>query len=232
MPRLAQRYRIVLTIAQLPLLHDNWRAQKYQERYAAIANLASMNVSSGIEAVFEASRPALRRFLRVRLRDVDEVEDALQELWMKLRTLDTGPIAEPLAYLYRMADNLALDRKRARGRRTVRETAWTEVQFGGTLQAPSDTAPSAERILIAPDYLQRVNRRIDALPERTAFTFRAVRIEGRARRDIAEELGISLSAVEKHLQRAYREIVAFGDELNADFGSAHHQSVKGTRDDK
>ncbi len=103
--------------------------------------------------------------------------------------------------------------------------------MAGTPTAPADAAPSAERALIARDYLRRVEKRIDALPERTAYAFRAVRIEGRAQKDIAAELGISLSAVEKHLQRAYREIVIVHDELNADSEGAHRHSVKGMTDD-
>jgi RNA polymerase sigma-70 factor (ECF subfamily) len=191
-----------------------------------------VSAASGLEAVFEANRLALRRFLRARLRDDDEPDDLLQDLWIKLRALDAGPIAEPLAYLYRMADNLVLDRMRAARRRAARESAWTEGQISGTLESPADASASAERVVIARDYLRRVNGRIDSLPERTAFTFRAVRIEGRPQKDIAAELGISLSAVEKHLQRAYREIVSVRDELNADNDGTHRQSVKGTTDDR
>jgi RNA polymerase sigma-70 factor (ECF subfamily) len=47
-----------------------------------------------------------------------------------------------------------------------------------------------------------------ALPERTAFIFRQYRVEGASQKAIADELGISLSAVEKHLQRAYKAVLA------------------------
>jgi RNA polymerase sigma-70 factor (ECF subfamily) len=47
-----------------------------------------------------------------------------------------------------------------------------------------------------------------SLGERTDYIFRRHRVEGIPQRDIAAELGISLSAVEKHLQRAYRAVQA------------------------
>jgi RNA polymerase sigma-70 factor (ECF subfamily) len=211
--------------------HDKTGRASYRVDHVPRFDFYRMTAVSGLEAVFEANRIALRRFLRARLRNDDDANDVLQDLWIKIRALDSGPISEPLAYIYRMADNLVLDMKRAGGRRAVRETAWAEGQMAGTPTAPADAAPSAERALIARDYLRRVEKRIDALPERTAYAFRAVRIEGRAQKDIAAELGISLSAVEKHLQRAYREIVIVHDELNADSEGAHRHSVKGMTDD-
>ncbi|MFO1240895.1 MAG: sigma-70 family RNA polymerase sigma factor [Sphingomonadaceae bacterium] len=211
--------------------HDKTGGAHYRASHVPRLLIARMTDLSGLEAVFEANRMALRRFLRARLRNDDDANDVLQDLWIKIRALDAGPISEPLAYIYRMADNLVLDMKRAGGRRAARETAWAEGQMAGTPAAPADASPSAERTLIARDYLRRVETRIDALPERTAYAFRAVRIEGRPQKDIAAELGISLSAVEKHLQRAYREIVIVHDELNADSEGAHRHSVKGMTDD-
>ena len=42
------------------------------------------------------------------------------------------------------------------------------------------------------------------------------RIDGIPQREIAGEIGISLSAVEKHLQRAYRTVVETRERLDAD----------------
>lgn len=191
-----------------------------------------MTTAANLEAVFVASRPALGRFLRARLRHDDGAEDVLQDLWMKIRGLDAGPIIEPLAYIYGMAENLVLDRKRAAGRRTARERDWTETQIAGTLALPADASPSAERILVARDYLRRVNARLDGLPERTAFIFRAVRVEGRPQKELATIIGISVSAIEKHLQRAYREIVAVRDELSADSDGLLRLDTKGATHDR
>lgn len=166
-----------------------------------------MNQSSGLQSVFLKSRAALARYLRARRCGDSEAEDILQDLWVKLCGLETGPIAEPMAYLYRMAENMMLDRKRSAMRRTSRETEWTKGQIDGTIERSIDAQPSAERLLLARDHLRRVEAVLKALPERTAQAFRAVRIDGTPQKEIAAQMGISLSAVEKHLQKAYRAVL-------------------------
>jgi RNA polymerase sigma factor (sigma-70 family) len=163
-----------------------------------------------------ANRAALVRFVRARMRGEGDPEDLLQDLWLKLSAADVGPVAEPLAYLYRMAENLMLDRRRSAIRRNRREAEWTTGQVDSSLGLAIDTQPSVERVLLAREALRRVNALLDALPDRTAQTFRAVRIEGVPQKQIAHDLGISLSAVEKHLQRAYRVIFDARQILDAD----------------
>jgi RNA polymerase sigma-70 factor (ECF subfamily) len=158
----------------------------------------------GLEAVFLNNRATLLRFLAARGAG-DDAEDLLQELWMKASTAQTGPIANPLAYLYRMADNLMLDRRRETQRRMRRDDAWNEAA-SGAMPGVSEQ-PSAERVLLARERMRIVDQRLDALGERSASIFRSHRIDGVPQRDIAEQLGISLSAVEKHLQKAYRALV-------------------------
>ena len=71
----------------------------------------------GLRAVFLAERAMLLRLLVARLGSVEEAEDALQDLWLKLETVTGGPIAEPLGYICRMANNIAVDRRRRAARR-------------------------------------------------------------------------------------------------------------------
>lgn len=195
---------------------DNGRAQH------------SMTHAQGLEAIFLANRPALSRYLRARLRGDGDGEDILQELWLKLADIDASGIAEPLAYLYRAAENLVLDRRRSAHRRTAREQEWTKGHIEGHLDAARDVQPSAERQLAARDQLRRVDAVLDALPERTAFAFRAVRIDGVPQKQIAAEMGISLSAVEKHLQRGYRAVLELKRQLDADFEAPQRQGAEGT----
>ena len=65
--------------------------------------------AGGLRALFLAERPMFRRLLVARLGSADEADDVLQELWLRLDRA-SGPVAEPLGYLYRMAANLATDR--------------------------------------------------------------------------------------------------------------------------
>jgi hypothetical protein len=68
--------------------------------------------------------------------------------------------------------------------------------------------PDAERGLIARGELQRVGSLLDAMPERMRDALVMFRLEQRPQKAIAQELGMSLSGVEKLLGRAYRQLVA------------------------
>jgi RNA polymerase sigma factor (sigma-70 family) len=169
--------------------------------------------NNGLEAVFMANRPALERFLRARCGDATEAEDLIQDLWLKLPSAH-GPVSEPLAYIYRMADNLVLDRRRSAGRRERRDDAWSDLSGSGN--GGMSDLPSVEHTLIARERLVIVETALTGLGERTFSIFRRYRIDGVGQRDIAIEQGISLSAVEKHLQKAYQVILQLRYSMDAD----------------
>ena len=141
----------------------------------------------------------------------EEAEDILQDLYVKLEGLKPGPVAEPRAYLHRMAENLLYDRRRTAGWRTSREEAWVASQLGVSREA--DSRPSAERELIAREELRLISQALAALPDRTLQIFRLYRLDGLRQREIAAQLGISVSSVEKHLRRAYQLVVEAQESL-------------------
>jgi RNA polymerase sigma factor (sigma-70 family) len=159
--------------------------------------------SSGLEAVFLSNRDRLLAFLRAHGAG-DAAEDLLQELWLKIAAAPSGPIAQPLSYLYRAANNLMLDRYRSHQQATKRDHDWTEAAT--TVPGRSDD-PSSERKLIAREQLRLAQAALDALGERPAAIFRRHRIDGVGQRDIAAEFGVSLSTVESDLRRAYRAMI-------------------------
>src|ERR1700712_3586462 len=108
--------------------------------------------ANGLEAVFLANREKLLRFLRAHGAG-EAAEDLLNELWLRLRDARPGPIAQPLAYLYRAANNLMLDRYRSERQAAVRAHDWTEAT-GSTHPGRSD-APSGDRVLAARQGLDR-----------------------------------------------------------------------------
>ncbi|MBC2776644.1 RNA polymerase sigma factor [Parasphingopyxis marina] len=170
-------------------------------------------MKQGLEAVYLAERDALLRFLRARGAGAG-AEDLLQELWIRIDRAASGPIADPRSYLFRAANNLMLDRLRSSGRRQEREREWTRLSQDE--EHGASDAPSAERRIASRQTLEAARDALDALGERTAAIFRRHRLDGIGQRQIAAEMGLSLSAVEKHLQKAYRAMIAFRRDLDAD----------------
>jgi hypothetical protein len=106
------------------------------------------DAGGGIVALFDGHRAELLRFLQARCGDPAEAEDLLQNLWLRLATVRPGPINHPRAYLFRMANNLAIDAARSRRRAMARDRHWlTDDGAGdGPPEELRDPAPSAAEL--------------------------------------------------------------------------------------
>lgn len=158
---------------------------------------------SGLQAVFIANRQKLLRFLMAHGAG-DAAEDLLQELWIRILAATAGPVAQPLSYLYRVTNNLMLDRYRSTQQATRRDANWIAAQ---TSHPEISDAPSGERALIAREQLRLVEQALDALGPRAATAFRRHRLDGVPQKVIARELNVSLSTVEADLRKAYRAMI-------------------------
>jgi len=153
----------------------------------------------GLQRIVLNERGRLLRFLAARGAG-DEAEDLLQDLWQRVSSSAGQPISDPVSYLFRAAENLIRDFRRSTVSRERRQFDWNETR-------PSDNdEPTGERVLIARERLREVEAALDSLGPRVAQVFRLYRIEGVGQAAIARELGISLSSVEKDLQKAYRAL--------------------------
>jgi RNA polymerase sigma factor (sigma-70 family) len=159
---------------------------------------------AGLEAVFLANRNALLRFLAAHGAG-DAAEDLLQELWLKVSSARSGPIAAPLPYLYRAANNLMIDRHRAERQAARRDHEWHDVIASGA--AGGSEEPSTERTLIAREALGIAEAALAAISPRAAAIFRRHRIDGAPQKAIAAEMGLSISTVESDLREAYRALI-------------------------
>ncbi len=158
---------------------------------------------------FAENKARLTRFIRSRCGD-DAVDDLVHELWLKARVVDT-PIERPLAYLYRMADRLVLDSRRGASRLKSRDGDWGYVH---NRLSEAIEPPIAERSLLARERLASVEKSLRQVGERAALIFRRYRLDGVDQRRIAEELGVSISTVEKDLRKAYDALLSLRDRLD------------------
>ena len=143
-----------------------------------------------------------------------DADDLLQELWIRITTLadqaGTGPIANPRAYLFRMANNLALDGLRSRQRTMARDRGWLDVL--GRAEAPpsqiADPAISVEDALAHAQEVRLLAEAIEALPPGAGRALRLHRLQGLKQDEGARIMGISRSGVEKHLVVALKHLRA------------------------
>ncbi len=138
----------------------------------------------------------LRRLLRSRGRSSDETDELIQEAFVRLQAycLD-HEIAKPEAFLVRTALNLMIDARRKSGTAPV-------VQRDIETLLLVDPRPLPEEVLMGQERLRRLSAGIDALTPRVREAFLLHRLEGYSYGQIAEELKLSVSTVEKHIAKA------------------------------
>lgn len=179
------------------------------ERGRATETTGDRQHVSGLQRVAFDNRARLLRFLEARGAG-HEAEDLFQELWQRVAATPSQPIAEPMSYLFRAAENLLRDLRRSRTSDERRQFDWQE------LTVTAQETPGGDRVLIARQRLAAVEAALDLLGPRVSAIFRRYRIEGINQGVIAREFGISLSLVEKDLQKAYRALAKLKAKFDAE----------------
>ncbi|MEO1220416.1 MAG: RNA polymerase sigma factor [Pseudomonadota bacterium] len=166
--------------------------------------------------VLEAEHPRFMRFLVARTRDPDLAEDFLQDARAKLLS-DRGDrqVGNPIPYIFQLLANLVEDHRRSERARAQRGREWGD--RGEGLEPDRADHVTPEQNAAGRDMLDKTIEALGELPDKTRAIFLAYRIEGRGQKQIAKDHGLSLSAVEKHLQRAYRAVLEIRKKLDAGF---------------
>ncbi|MGK6354636.1 RNA polymerase sigma factor [Sphingomonas sp. DT-207] len=165
--------------------------------------------NDGLRQVLLHERSRLLRFLAARGAG-DEAEDVLHDLWQRVASVAGQPIGEPVSYLFRAAENLMRDRRRSMVSRQRRQHEWHSTSTS------TEEEPLGERVLIAREQLRQVKDTLATLGPRAELVFRRYRLDGVGQAVIARELGVSLSSVEKDLQKAYRALADLRTRFDAE----------------
>lgn len=149
-------------------------------------------------------RSPLTRFFRRRTRDASEAEDLTQEVFLRLLRRDGGLAPDNAdAFVFTIAANLLRDRSRRGVVRGLQISPEDELQ---RVRHDTDSALvegiDPQRVLTGKEDLKRALAALNELPTRTQDAFVLRRIEGLSNKEVAKALGVSVSAVEKHLARA------------------------------
>jgi RNA polymerase sigma factor (sigma-70 family) len=151
--------------------------------------------------------PGLRRYFSKRV-PAAEVDDLVQEVFVRIQKHERGsPIQHLDRYLFTVAASVLSDRLRRRaGHREGAHHTLEEFHHPVEELTP-------ERVLLDREALQVIVSAIDCLPPRTRDVFVLHRFEEMTCTAIAAQLGMSVSAVEKHIMKALR---ALHSRLSAD----------------
>ncbi len=150
------------------------------------------------DAAIEAYMPGLRRFFSKRV-PAGDIDDLVQEVFLRMKVHGQDPPIERLdRYLFTVAASVLSDQAR---RRTVRHHGAHE-SLEENHHPIEDLTP--ERVLLDREALQVVVAAIADLPARTRDVFVLHRFEEMTCGNIAALLGMSVSAVEKHIMKALR----------------------------
>ena len=134
--------------------------------------------------------------LRRRLGSEELANDVLHETYLRVdRMIDTQEIAQPNAYLYRMALNIAADRRQADARLLTGDEVEELLQV-------SDEALDPARVVGGQKELQTLLKALYELPARRRRIFIAARLEEAPHLEISQRFGISTRMVEKEIKAA------------------------------
>ncbi len=180
---------------------------------------------SRILTEFESSKTALRRYLGRFFRRPQDVEDLLQETFVRAYAAEArGPILMPRAYLFRVAKHVSLNEI---ARRKNSDTHSVE-DFDDPDVVGSGNQPGVEQEVDGRRQLALFANAVAALPSQCRKVLVLKKIEGLSQREIATRLGIAESTVEKHLAKALlltRDYMARRDASSAQDTSAAEPST-------
>jgi len=148
--------------------------------------------------------PAVRAYLRRRFPGVTDVDELIQESYLRLlRARHTAPIASAKAYLFATARHLAL--ALFRRPRIFSSVAVTDLPASRIIQEGADVieqVSTTEEIALLLDA-------IDALPNRCREIFILRKLHGLSQKEIARKLGLSDQTVQVQVARGAKKCAHF-----------------------
>lgn len=149
------------------------------------------NKTSILLQILSESYGEMVGYLTRRLGSRSEADDAFQDTYLRAhRISDEADIANPRAYIFRIAENVAFDHLRNRASRLK------HLAIGESPDIAEDTY-SAEQMLDYRQRLARLEQIVADLPARQREVFMMHKFDGLTHGEIAKQLGITKSAVEK-----------------------------------
>ncbi len=147
---------------------------------------------------------ALLQFLRHNWRNTSDVDDFLQDIYVRVYKSARKQIPEQAKlFVFATARNLLIDQ--VRRERIIPIEAVADLE---TVDVAVDSE-APDRIVMARDELRRLQAAFDRLPPRCREAIVLKQIEGLTRREIAQRMGVGEETVKRHLTNAMLALADF-----------------------
>ena len=179
-----------------------------QTTVAGATTVAGTNAEV-VADLWERFAGGLRRFIATRVNDPADVEDILQDVFVKVQRgasqlRDTDRLT---TWIFRIANNAIIDHYRAAPRR--REVPVEEFEQAALTPAVEDAID--DPTLVRAEIAACIRPLIDQLPESSREALEMVELGGMSQTEAARRLGLSVSGMKSRVQRARSQVF---DRLN------------------
>lgn len=162
---------------------------------------------------YQETRGFLMKYLRRFYNNAQDIEDALQESFLKTFEMEKKQtIDSPAAYLFMTVNNFArrdLKKKSLMPAEPIEEIELSKLFIG---------MKSVEEGLEARQTLAIFCEAADSLPEQCRKAFLLRKVQGYSQKEIAKSMGVSESTVEKHLAKGLMRSIEFMARRGSDVG--------------
>lgn len=166
-----------------------------------------MGNPDAFKEVFRLLYPRLKGYCKLFITNENQVEDIIQEsfisLWEKKGSIKHDKSIE--SFVFVIVRNRCLNylkkQKMEGGKIDLDNLNVVELQYLYQLDFTEKEEKSMEELLIA-----SFQSAVEELPQKMRQVFTKCKIEGHKQKEVAEELGISLKMVEKHISKAKLQI--------------------------
>lgn len=158
--------------------------------------------------IYTSSSKALSRLVS-RMVPPHEIEDIVQETYVRLcQTENIERIDSPKAFMYKTARNLALDYiKRADTKRVDRVES--QQMLDDLMNGDDKTVDEMYHSTVIDEEFKHFCDAVRMLPVQCRKVFVLKKVYGNSQKEIAEQLGISQSTVEKHISNGLKRCTIY-----------------------
>jgi RNA polymerase sigma factor (sigma-70 family) len=178
-------FKVISSLARLPNYMDD------------LNSLPNPKQHQSIQYAVQHYGKRLFSFIRLRVKNDEDAEDILQDVWVQLSCMiDTGPIEQLSAWLYRVSRNRIIDKSRKKTTLSLEDFIYEDdegdIIFQDTLLSDSIETDSE----FDAEYLREtIFKAISELPEKQRQVFVLNELEDRTLQQIADKTGESIKTI-------------------------------------